>query len=275
MAKASLHGGRTKNRSAKHNDVSYDIEKNPSVIHPERLSDNLYMAVGSDGELHRVPGGQGRFEQSEKNFYKANFKDGLRARNDRYKEQRHPERAQTMAQFRSGSKSKPYELILQVGKTGDELLDSIDARAFNDLTVGFMQEFSKKYGSSIKILNTATHHHEMTPHSQTNLVFVAPDRDGNLMPNQNQALKDLGFEMPYPDEPPSKTNNLLVSFTSQVREAWYCYVERELGIEIDREVKTPGVKHRNQHEDRTSYVQSLSDELEAEELLESDDINQI
>ena len=77
----------------------------------------------------------------------------------------------------------------------------------------------QQFGQNFKILDGALHMDESTPHIHVRSVFVAPNKDGDLMPNQSQALTAMGFKPGDPDKTLSKFNNIQITFTAYARES--------------------------------------------------------
>ena len=60
----------------------------------------------------------------------------------------------------------------------------------------FCQEFEERFGSHIHILDWALHMDEGTPHIQERHVFDAKNQYGELCPQQEKALEELGIPFP-------------------------------------------------------------------------------
>lgn len=86
------------------------------------------------------------------------------------------------------------ETILQLGNIDA----TVDAPVFAKVAAEYFAEFQKRYGSHIHILDWALHLDEGTPHIHERHVFDALNRYGEVCPQQEKALEELGFELPDP-----------------------------------------------------------------------------
>lgn len=57
----------------------------------------------------------------EKKRYKELFEDSLEARNERYRQQRHKERCRDIESVYRDPKKCPFEMILQIGNSNDDM----------------------------------------------------------------------------------------------------------------------------------------------------------
>ena len=89
------------------------------------------------------------------------------------------------------------------------------------------------------ILNWALHMDESTPHIQERHVFDCKNRYGETAPQQEKALEALGFELPYPDKKPGKTNNRKITFDAACREILFD-IALEHGLHLDKEPEYGG-----------------------------------
>ena len=95
----------------------------------------------------------------------------------------------------------------------------------------------------MKFLDAALHMDEKSPHIHSRCTLGAVDKFGHFVPNQNEALKQMGFERPDPSKPLSRYNSPIISFTDEIREIFYKNCEKQ-GLKIDREVKS--ASHRQE-----------------------------
>ena len=262
VMKATLHIGRLKGKSSgKHNDRSFDTEKNESIIHPENARYNVYYVTDEDGRFQPVEGGNGAFEKREREFYKTHFSDALGAKNDRYRAEGHKERCKTITEVRRGERTAPTEIILQVG---NEKTPYLNAGRFRQMAQVFMQEMRKNY-PDFKILNFAIHCDETSMHAHVRGVFVAHDRDGYEEPNQTKALQNMGFDLPDPTAKRSRENNEMVTFTDQIRTKWQDTIEMiDPEISIDREVTDRGKRHQKTLKGDVQQLEEQRSELQHE-----------
>ena len=262
VMKATLHIGRLKGKSSgRHNDRSFDTEKNESIIHPELARYNVYYVTDEDGRFQPVEGGKGAFEKREREFYKEHFSDSLGAKNDRYRAEGHKERCKTITEVRRGERTAPTEIILQVG---NEKTPYIDGSKFRQMKQVNMQELRKNY-PNFKILNFAIHCEETGMHAHVRGVHVAHDRDGHEEPNQTKALQEMGFSLPDPTAKRSRENNEMMVFTDQIRTQWQDTIEMvDPEITIDREVTKTGQKHQKTLKRDVQQLEEQRSELQHE-----------
>lgn len=83
---------------------------------------------------------------------------------------------------------------------------------------------------------------EATPHIHERHVFDAPNTHGEIAPQQDKALELLGFELPHPDKPKSKSNNRKMVFDATCRKKFLEICE-EYGLSVDQEVEYGGRKY--------------------------------
>lgn len=97
--RATIHNGRSGKNGTynpRHNDRNFDIG-NAEHIDPERVNLNHYWNYLEDNSL--------TFEQAERAFYEEHCSKHLDAVNQRYREQRHPERVRSMDEYRTARQS--------------------------------------------------------------------------------------------------------------------------------------------------------------------------
>ena len=102
--------------------------------------------------------------------------------------------------------------------------------------------FNKRYGSHVHILDWALHMDESTPHIHERHVFDAKNQYGELCPQQEKALEELGFELPDPTKKKGKYNNRKISFDAECRKMFLDIAHRN-GVEIDFEPVYGGVSY--------------------------------
>ncbi len=107
-----------------------------------------------------------------------------------------------------------------------------------------MQE---RYGEHIHILNWALHLDESTPHIHERHVFDVINKYGERQPKQEQALKELGFELPDPSKKEGKYNNRKMSYDAECRKIFLDICNKH-GIEIEEEPIYGGKKYLEKQE---------------------------
>ena len=247
MMRGVQHRGRV--GSAGHND-RLRMERAGSRsehIDTERTIDNWYMTW--DGDISDL-------EASERRFYEKNFRPDLEAKNERYKQQRHPERCKTMDQVYTGRNTRPEEIIMQIGDKDDHpsaeaFLACVDDYIFR------LETWSAEHGNPFTILSVATHLDEATPHSHIRQVWHYTDNDGLFKIGQEQALARAGVERPDPETPGGRRNNRKMTYTAMAREMWLDVIQ-EHGLQVEREA-IPGQRHKN----KENYIRDkLANDIE-------------
>lgn len=245
--RASLHIGKG---SAAHNDRSFDTKKNKSIKYDY---ENYNFVRKQDGKFQVVESGKRIFSQVEKEFYQKNFANSLKAKNDRYKNNGHKEKCKTMSNVLHDNRTKPTEIILQVG---NEKEPYEDGEKFRKMVQQISVEMRNAYPNFV-ILDVSIHYDEESPHAHVRGVFVGKDKDGNLEPSQAGAFKEMNIERPNMDEPTSKMNCPLQTFTDEIRTKWQNVIKT-----IDQEVKleTEPLPNKRKHIDHK--IHNAKKELE-------------
>lgn len=74
------------------------------------------------------------------------------------------------------------------------------------------------------------------------------------MPNQTQALNEMGFDRQDTSRAKDRYNNALVSFSDSTRELFYQCCEKQ-GLVIDREVESPSRRQEEIHQFKFQKMQ--------------------
>lgn len=143
------------------------------------------------------------FNQIEKTYYDEHYGDYVMNQNERHLKARHPERCKKVEDILKNKKTCPEESIYQLGTIDEHVSAEILFRVFDE----FKKEFDDRFGSNVHIIDWSLHMDEATPHIHERHVFDATNRYGEIEPKQEEALKELGFELPQPDKPRSRNNN--------------------------------------------------------------------
>ena len=136
------------------------------------------------------------------------YADYVDAQNARNEKTRHTERNRTVENLLKNSKTCPEESIYQIGT----MEESVSPETLALVVSKFYEEFERRFGSHIHILDWALHLDEGTPHIHERHVFDCKNRYGVLCSQQEKALEELGFELPDPDKPKGKHNNRKQTF---------------------------------------------------------------
>ncbi len=240
--KATYHSGRT-TRAGKVFNANHNTNKKTrdgqNHINHERTEHNLLYRVENN---RLIPCKSYDCIEFEKKRYSELFGDSLKARNERYIQQRHKERCRSIDDLYRDSKKCPFEMILQIGRASDDMTFEEKVELSKKINIDFVREMHRRYGTNFVPLNLSGHLDEVSPHWHYRGTFIYKGKDG-LEPNQAKAFEELGIKRPDMTKPVGKHNNSLMTFTEQARELYYEICER-YGFEIDREVKNPSQKHK-------------------------------
>lgn len=230
--RVTMHNGRSHRGtgtafSAKHNDRQFDVSQSDH-IDPERSQGNRYWRWNQQDTPEQS------FEDCEQEFYEHTFADYLQAQNQRHIDNRHPNRVKTMEQYRQSRLGRPEQVIMEIGnsKTGapdpDTLWTIIKAQL----------DWEKKTFPAVRVLDIALHVDEpdSAPHIHVSRVWIAHDRDGHQMQQQEGALREMGVQKPLPEsiENRDRYNNRKMTYTQACREHLQ-ELCREHGLDIETE----------------------------------------
>lgn len=215
------HSGRVNAKgeaySAKHNDRN-NIGS-AEHIDPARSKLNRYWRTVKDAKTN---------EECERIIYDHLFRDGIRARNDRYIAQGHKERVKTVDDYLTAPRTCPDEIIYQIGRKDD----SIDQELLWDIVVDQINWEVDTF-PNIMVMDIALHCDEKgAPHCHIRKTYFGHDDEGNLIPNQTKALEEMGLQRPFPEKGRGKFNNEKQTYTRLCREH-FAEVCREYGLDID------------------------------------------
>ena len=150
---------------------------------------------------------------------------------------------------------------------------SVSPEVLAEIAVEFFDEFQKRFGEHIHILDWSLHLDEATPHIHERHVFDCENRYGEIAPQQEKALEALGFDLPNPDQKPSKLNNRKMTFDAACRAMLFDITLRH-GLHLDQEPEYGGraylekqdyilMKQTEKIKDQDQVIEQKSDELEA------------
>ncbi len=118
-----------------------------------------------------------------------------------------------MTDLLTNNKTCPEESIYQIG-TIDE---SVSGELLAKIAIEFFAEMEEKFGSHVHILDWALHLDEGTPHIHERHVFDCENKYGELCPQQEKALEELGIPLPNPDRKKGRNNNRKQTFDAECR----------------------------------------------------------
>ena len=277
--KLTRHNGRAGKNGTynpKHNDRRFDVEHSEH-INPEMTRKNIYWDCYTGIKsvaFWENPGEEDfSFEEIEKLYYVEHYGDYVDAQNARNEKARHTERNRTVEDLLKNKKTCPEETIYQMG-TMDEHASAEDLLK---VVMEFYQEFEKRFGSHVHILDWALHMDEGTPHIQERHVFDAKNQYGELCPQQEKALEELGIPLPHPDKPKGKHNNRKQTFDAICRELLFEIAEKH-DLHFEREPSYGGrsylekqdyilFKQKEQMKNQTEILDTLTLKIEEVEAL--------
>lgn len=201
--KTTRHNGRSGKHGtydAKHNDRRFYVE-NSEHIDAERTKMNVYWDCYQGYSLQNDKDEQARFTftEIEKAYYVEKYSDHVDGQNERNRKARHYDRVKTIDAILENNKTCPEETLLQLGN-----------------------------------MDWALHLDEATPHIHERHVFDAVNQYGELCPQQDKALEELGFELPKPNEKKGKYNNRKMVFDEECRKLFISICQNH-GLTIDVE----------------------------------------
>ena len=143
---------------------------------------------------------------------------------------RNTERNRTVEDLLKNNKTCPEESIYQIGT----MEESVPPGTLALIVSEFYEEFERRFGSHIHILDWALHLDEGTPHIHERHVFDCKNRYGELCPQQEKALEELGFELPDPSKPKGKHNNRKQTFDAVCRTMLFD-ISLKHGVHLEQE----------------------------------------
>ena len=239
--KLTRHNGRSGRHGAynpRHNDRRFDLE-NSEHIDQERAKQNVYwdcyqgfhFSIDQEQEDRIVYS----FEQIERAFYSEHYDDYCEAQHERNRKAGHSNRDRSTEDLWRDKKTCPEESLIQIGT----MEKSVSPAVLAEIAAEFFEEFDRRFGDHIHILDWSLHLDEATPHIHERHVFDCENRYGEVAPQQEKALEALGFELPYPDQKPGKMNNRKKTFDAACREMLFD-ICRNHGLHLDHEPEYGG-----------------------------------
>ena len=234
--KLTRHNGRSGKHGTynpRHNDRRFDVE-NSEHIDAERARQNVYWDCYRGFTTHEFRENPEQpdfsFEEIERMYYYEHYSGHVEAQNARNEKTRHIERNRTVEDLLKNNKTCPEESIYQIGTMGE----SVPPDTLFSIVNEFYEEFERRFGSHIHILDWALHLDEGTPHIHERHVFDCENRYGELCPQQEKALEELGVELPDPSKPKGKHNNRKQTFDAVCRTMLFD-ISRKHGVHLEQE----------------------------------------
>lgn len=234
--KLTRHNGRSGKHGTynpRHNDRRFDVE-NSEHIDAERARQNVYWDCCRGFTTHDFRENPEQpdfsFEEIERMYYYEHYADHVNAQNARNEKTRHIERNRTVDDLLKNNKTCPEESIYQIGT----MEESVPPETLALIVSEFYEEFENRFGSHIHILDWALHLDEGTPHIHERHVFDCENRYGELCPQQEKALEELGIPLPKPEQPKGKHNNRKQTFDAVCRIILFDVAKRH-GLHLEQE----------------------------------------
>lgn len=234
--KLTRHNGRSGKHGTynpRHNDRRFDVE-NSEHIDAERARQNVYWDCYRGFTTHDFRENSEQpdfsFEEIERMYYYEHYADHVNAQNARNEKTRHIERNRTVDDLLKNNKTCPEESIYQIGT----MEESVPPETLALIVSEFYEEFENRFGSHIHILDWALHLDEGTPHIHERHVFDCENRYGELCPQQEKALEELGIPLPKPEQPKGKHNNRKQTFDAVCRIILFDVAKRH-GLHLEQE----------------------------------------
>lgn len=163
--KATRHNGRSGKHGtydAKHNDRRFDVE-NSEHIDAERTKMNVYWDCYQGYSLQNDKDARARFTftEIEKAYYVEKYSDHVDGQNERNRKARHYDRVKTIDAILENNKTCPEETLLQLGNMDG----AVSADVLAQVSAEYFEEFNRRYGSHVHILDWALHLDEATEYS--------------------------------------------------------------------------------------------------------------
>lgn len=230
------HNGRSGKNGTynpKHNDRRFDLE-NSEHIDAERAKRNIYWdcyrGITTSDNRNTDVEQDFSFEKVEQMYYTSQYSDFIFFQNERNIKNRHPERNRTVEDLLRNKKTCPEETIYQIGT----IEESVSPEILLQIANNFFGEMESRFGTHVHILNWALHLDEGTPHIQERHVFDCKNQYGELCPQQEKALEELGIPLPDPTKPKGRHNNRKQTFDAMCREMLFEICER-YGLHLERD----------------------------------------
>ena len=239
--KLTRHNGRSGKNGAynpKHNDRRFDVA-NSEHIDKDWAKQNVYWDCYQGFHFPKDQEQEDRifysFEQVERAFYSERYDDFCEGQHERNRKTGHSNRDRTTEDLRLDKKTCPEESLIQIGT----MEKSVSPAVLAEIAAEFFEEFDRRFGEHIHILDWSLHLDEATPHIHERHVFDCENRYGEIAPQQEKALEALGFDLPNPDQKPGKLNNRKMTFDAACRTMLFDICKRH-GLHLDQEPEYGG-----------------------------------
>lgn len=221
----------------KHHDRDFDLDSSYAEhIDKERCKDNIYWRYQTvttyDNDGDTIEYSPETLDNYELAVYEEYFRPALNARNEKQVKNRHPNRVQTMDEYRKNLKTCPEESIFTVGNAKNQVSVEDLKAIFEDYI-----KYHKEHYPNCMILDATMHLDEAGPHIHWRKIWTAHE-DGMLVIGQNKALAEMGIERPEPEREESRYNNAKQTYTEQCR-AKQIEIAMSYGYDIEEQAQEP------------------------------------
>ena len=260
--KATRHNGRSGKNGTynpRHNDRRFNLE-NSEHIDVGRVRENIYWDCyrGYTTMQNREEDSQDiSFEKIECTFYQEHYGKYIEAQNERNARTRHTERNRSVEDLLKNNKTCPEETIFQIGTVEEAVSYEILLAVVQDFT----KQFTNRFGSHVHILDWALHLDEGTPHIHERHVFDCENKYGEICPQQEKALEELGIALPKPDKPKGRNNNRKQTFDAICRTMLFD-ITRKYGLHLEEE---PSYGGRDYLEKQDYILMKQKEQMAAQE----------
>ena len=261
--KLTRHNGRSGKHGTynpRHNDRRFDVE-NSEHIDADRARQNIYWDCYRGFTTHEFRENPEQpdfsFEEIERMFYYEHYSGHVEAQNARNEKTRHTERNRTVEDLLKNNKTCPEETLYQIGT----MEQSVPPEVLFQIVTEFQEEFDRRFGSHVHIIDWALHLDEATPHIHERHVCDCENRYGELCPQQEKALEELGVPLPKPDKPKGRNNNRKQTFDAICRTLLFDICRRH-GLHLDQE---PSYGGRDYLEKQDYILMKQKEQLAAQE----------
>ena len=261
--KLTRHNGRSGKHGTynpRHNDRRFDVE-NSEHIDADRARQNIYWDCYRGFTTHEFRENPEQpdfsFEEIERMFYYEHYGGHVEAQNARNEKTRHTERNRTVEDLLKNNKTCPEETLYQIGT----MEQSVPPEVLFQIVTEFQEEFDRRFSSHVHIIDWALHLDEATPHIHERHVFDCENRYGELCPQQEKALEELGVPLPKPDKPKGRNNNRKQTFDAICRTLLFDICRRH-GLHLDQE---PSYGGRDYLEKQDYILMKQKEQLAAQE----------
>ena len=259
--------------------VSYHTQlANATAGHNDRSAYGKSHVYGGDSSLnnHWDCYGCGSSVDAEHRFDEEHFSELLRAQNERYIRNRHPERVKDIDGYTAAH--PPRESVIQLGDKDTQVPPGYLERAGNMLSVEMRKVGCRLISMDIhydRFTDENGEVHEATPHLHVRWIGITKDGQPNLA----KTLEEHGVARPKPDKPRSRYNTELMTFTSDMRghledlaDSYLAKVNADVKLSRERDagavhLEPEEFRRQKRIEERLEDVEASERHVEKRELL--------